>query len=349
MDKYKPFLFDDPFPWKTTNEDAPLFEIIATNIHQPWHWYKLSRHPGLTWDFLDQHIHHGWDWMYLSLHVPFWIVFKHNDKDWRCSRTVALMRDTTISAIDVILQHPQILDEWEWDKLTLQFDFELVVQHPDLLWRWDILHDHRGFRKDVVTQFPDKRWLWRKIDISMMWDCIQRFKDANWDWEWIFQQGHIDWRVFTEKANGPIVFQHTSSIPLEWLEPNIEANKDLDYTKILPTYELIDKYPYRPWKAYKMIKLNMNWKYVAAYPYLDWGYEDSLSGHVNLPWPIVLACGGMPWNWKCLTKRLMKQEKWHILCCDVIRQKICWDLVKSPPIDIVAKYWKCPWQRQVLK
>jgi hypothetical protein len=337
-------LFDAPNPWKTPPNPDNLFKTIEENLHQPWDWRAISRHPEMDWAFLDRNINHSWDWEYLASRAPIWLLLKNPDKDWGIWSLSKLLVEKHLLGLDdpvsIIRSFPDY--QWEWDYLSIYMPLEVMNAVKDLLpWQYDLLDLHRenedaskttDFIANATPQWIESRILEGKsLNYNVLQptrELIEKYPDKPWvahrifsgrdalsmDWDLISKTPHLDW---------------------DWNALQERKGFPLDF---------IVEFPDKPWTINNLkVSHSKDWKLVACYPHLDWNWR-ALSLNQKVPWPIILAYLDKPWDWYYLSRRLSKEGRYDIVSLPHLRDKIYWKSIR-PTRDAVKKYFWLPWKK----
>lgn len=117
--------------------DTPL-EYALKNLHMPWNWSLLSRHPSMTMDHLFNHNSLPWDLDYIFLHCSF--SSYHLSHIAPNNRNFSLLSKNPHNTISILCQH---LDKpWDWSGLAQNIAFAPHIVYPYKntfpLWRWDL-------------------------------------------------------------------------------------------------------------------------------------------------------------------------------------------------------------------
>lgn len=112
--------------------------FALTNLHMPWNWMMLSRHPSMDMDHLFRHPSLPWDMDYVFTNCSFsrhhLASIAHNNRNYH------LLSKNPHNTMDIVRQH--LSKPWDWTELAqnIAFSPERVYLYKDQLplWRWDL-------------------------------------------------------------------------------------------------------------------------------------------------------------------------------------------------------------------
>lgn len=340
---YRDYLFDAPTPSAIAGSAGSagctgytsLWDAVCAEPNQPWDYWKLSRHPELTWEVVRRLAHKGWNWAALSQHsgLEFGLIREHSDKAWDWD---ALSEHPNIS-LEVIEENPDYfwkfrtrvvpmkillkcprykmniyealfipwpiilgnLDgKWNWGRLSQRGDltWEHVLQHPDLPWDYGYLTTRPDVKLDIVEKLPDKSWEWRRLT----WEFAKKgyaFLLTFPDKPWDYE-----WLSHREDLDWE-VFWKLSSMALP-------VKPTWNYAALFTqsgNIDLLIRLPEVPWDFKKKnLYKTLSWDTIRRCMEETGGRLrfpwDAMSRRTDIPWGLVMhTMNDWPWCWRSLT------------------------------------------------
>jgi len=117
--------------------ETPL-EYALKNLHMPWNWTMLSRHPSMTMDHIFHYPFLPWDMDHVFLNCPFcsyhlFLIAPNN-------RNYHLLSRNPHNTLKIVKKH--ISKPWDWSELAQNIAFAphnvYLYKEKFPLWRWDL-------------------------------------------------------------------------------------------------------------------------------------------------------------------------------------------------------------------
>lgn len=117
--------------------ETPL-EYALKNIHMPWNWTMLSRHPSMTMDHVFHYPSLPWDMDHVFSNCSFssyhlFFIASNN-------RNYHLLSKNPHNTLNILRQH--ISKPWDWSELAQNIAFApqnvYLYKEKFPLWRWDL-------------------------------------------------------------------------------------------------------------------------------------------------------------------------------------------------------------------
>lgn len=116
---------------------TPL-DYVLQNLHMPWNWRTLSRHPSLTMDHVLHHPSIPWDMEYIFLNCAF--SSYHLSSLAINQNHYHLLSKNPHNTLDIVRK--AISKPWDWTELAQNIAFapeHVYTNQKDFpLWRWDL-------------------------------------------------------------------------------------------------------------------------------------------------------------------------------------------------------------------
>ena len=256
---------DKPWDWEWLIENTSIyikeyipFDIIEKYSYK-WDYWKLSKNPNITEEFILKYLYQNWDIEYLignnkitdfkSLskfkYINQYIIDKYPNKSWNWEW---LIQNTNIY-IEKYIQLNLIEKytyKWNYYKLSKNSNLteEFILKYP--YQNWDIYY----LINNKITNFKLNKFKNIKQNID-------NYSDKLWDWEWLIENTSINIKEY-------IPLNLIKKYPYKWNYQILNYNPNI-------TEEFILKYPHQNWDIIYLIEYNkiIDFKSLSKFKYIN--------------------------------------------------------------------------------
>lgn len=194
--------------------------IIKNNPNIPWEYSYISLNPNLTIEFINSHIDEDWDWNkiqkhpniinnidelnypYIECHISDYINEIENNfwnVDWE---------KTTLNINFEYIKN-NVNYPWDWKMLSMCTDLINIISNPDLEWNYQFIAKNinitsefidsniNKFTNDNIIGF-DPNWIWFSKNPSITIDYIKNNLNKSWQWSDISKKINITMKVIED-------------------------------------------------------------------------------------------------------------------------------------------------------
>ena len=212
--------------------DDQLFSFIADNANAN-QWFSISNHCPI--DVLKQYLQpfsDKLDWTSLSLRIDDDFLIQNATKFPWNFEVVSAKEDISIEVIKNLLLIPELKkQEWDWDRIMPQLDFEFVKANIDKIdfELSELTKTNIDKIKPLLVKYPTKRWNWLFIstdyDLPYILENILNFSNSL-NLKNVINRAFIsenDIELFCQSSNFVKVISEAKESTLKDYQPN-QAN-----------------------------------------------------------------------------------------------------------------------------
>lgn len=294
--------------------DNQLFSFIADNANAN-QWFSISNHCPI--DVLKQYLQpfsDKLDWTSLSLRIDDDFLIQNATKFPWNFEVVSAKEDISIEVIKILLLIPELKEqEWDWDRIMPQLDFEFVKANIDKIdfELSELTKTNIDIIKPLLVKYPTKRWNWLFIstdyDLTYILDNIFNFSNFL-NLKNVVNRAFIsenDIKLFCQSSDFVKVLSGAKESTLKNYQPN-QAN----YFWTEQLIDLLEKTGYLTWES---------GSYISGFecnPFIDWSADFFSKYHSKIEtqkgFDFVSACisesriivefPDFNWNWDIISE-----------------------------------------------
>lgn len=164
-----------------------------------WDWESLSRNPGISWKFIQEHKDYPWEWSLIIENscITQEILLSGQISDWKSSGTKTqeiLLSDYIPEWKSSVSANPNITWDFVVSHPEIPWDYELLSANPNITWK--IVKENPGcdWSKYVLAENPSVI-TWETVpeqsiayfkafsrNTNLTWEIVRTNPDVPWCW-----------------------------------------------------------------------------------------------------------------------------------------------------------------------
>lgn len=167
------------------------------------HWYWISKHPNITWKYIQDHPEYPWEWDGISENPNItWDIIKNNlDKPWNGE---GISSNPNIT-LDIIYNNPNKI-----------WNLRGIAKNPNITWQ--MIHEN----------MEKSTWCIEEISLNpnITWRMITTYPDFHWDFK-LLSRNTFDSKIKDRKYNiGPLTDYHNQLIMFNNMTMTISSDNE---------------------------------------------------------------------------------------------------------------------------
>ena len=335
--KYPNKLWDQE--WMILNTNIKLEKYIPFNLIEKysykWDYWKLSKNPNLTEEFILKYPYQDWNIGYL--------INNNKITDFKSLSKF-------INIYSYINNYPDKPWDWEWIientdiELEKYIPFNLIEKYRNRL-NYYKLSEYQDITEEFILKYPYQDWnigylirnkkitdfksLSKFININR--EIINNYQNKPWDWEWLIENTDN----YVEEY---ISLNLIEKYPCKWNYYFLSKNINL-------TQDFILKYPYQNWDIKYLIKNDKitGFKSLSNFKYINEYIIYIIDKYSKVP----------QWDWEWIIKNININIEKYIPFNLIEKYPYKWDyqiLSKNPNLteELILKYSYKNWDIEYL-